>query len=64
MIFDPRPKQNINEIEMGDKVINKSKMETHVGIVRTEDTKSETTIHERIKAGRRTWYSLMGTGPT
>jgi hypothetical protein len=45
----------------GDPVLTSTK-EKHLGIQRTTDTKPISTIEERIRAGRRTVYSLMGAG--
>jgi hypothetical protein len=42
--------------------ILESSTETHLGIVRSADTKSTTAVKEKIKIGRRTANALMGAG--
>ena len=42
--------------------ISYSPMETHLGLARTEDGKPKEAVLERIQAGRRTAYALMGAG--
>ena len=42
--------------------ILESSTETHLGIVRSADTKSTIAVKEKIKIGRRTAYALIGAG--
>ena len=46
----------------GDVNIESTQEEKHLGIVRTADGSSNKAVQERIQAGRRAAYSLMGVG--
>ena len=47
---------------LNNKPVSYSNEETHLGLQRTKDCKMKSTCAERVKAGRRACYALMGAG--
>lgn len=48
--------------ELGDKYIDISNSEVHLGITRTPDSKANSTVQLNIQKARRTGFALMGAG--
>ena len=53
---DPKP------IEMNTRTVEYSILESHLGIKRTNDTKTNEAVQDRIKAAQRSAYALLGAG--
>ena len=55
-------KADSKPIEMNTRTVEYSIVESHLGIKRTNDTKTNEAVQDRIKAAQRSAYALLGAG--